>query len=62
MKSKFQNWYGQIICQQLEDEEVNMIMKPLIGKWIVDMYHFLMSKPDIIVNGFHKAGIIDILK
>ena len=68
MKSKFQNWYGQIICQQLEDgvnEEVGMrlsVMKPLIGKWIVDMYHYLTSKPDIIVNGFHKAGIIDILK
>ena len=65
MRFKFQNWYVQIICQQLEDKEVDMrlsVMKQLIGKWIVDMYHFLTSKPDIIVNGFHKEGIIDILK
>jgi len=67
MKSKFQEWYSIIIEKQLEDgieEEVDMrlsIMKPLSAKWMIELYHYFVSRPDIIINGFHAAGIIDIL-
>uniref|UniRef100_A0A1X7T5C2 DDE-1 domain-containing protein n=1 Tax=Amphimedon queenslandica TaxID=400682 RepID=A0A1X7T5C2_AMPQE len=42
VKSKFQNWYANIICTQLEsgEEPVDMplsIMKPLMSQWIIEM-------------------------
>ena len=43
MKSKFQRWYGEIICKQLEDqveEEVDMRLSVMLGNWIIDMYHY----------------------
>ena len=67
MKTKFQGWYGEVIRKQLEDQvevEVDMrlsVMKPLVGNWIIDMYHYFQSKPNIIINGFHAAGIVDTL-
>ena len=67
MKSKFQEWYGQIICKQLEaqvEEEVDMrltVMKPLFSNWMIELYHYLQSKPNIIINGFNAAGIVNSL-
>ena len=63
MRSKFQEWYGNIISTQLENdktEPVDMrlsIMKPLTAQWMIDLYHYFVSNPSIIVNGFHAAGI-----
>ena len=31
-------------------------------KWLVSAYDYIRSYPDIIVNGFRKAGIIDALE
>ena len=65
LKTKFQGWYWEVIRKQLEDQvevEVNMrlsVMKPLVGNWIIAMYHYFQSKPNIIINGFHAAGIVD---
>ena len=67
MKRQFQNWYGEMICKQLEvkvEEEVDMrlsIMKPLSARWLIDMHKYLVDHPTIIVNGFHRAGIVDAL-
>lgn len=61
MKTKFQEWYGDIICKQLDDpvhEQVDMrlsIMKPIISHWMIDMYEYLKSKPNIVINGFKEA-------
>ena len=63
MKRKFQNWYGSKTCSQLEDNITEPVdlrlskMKPLIASWIIDLYNYLLSRPDIIINGFHSAGI-----
>ena len=67
MKRKFQEWYANIILQQLEDgveEPVDMrltVMKPLVSncKWAIEMCDFLSSRPDILINGFRAAEIID---
>lgn len=68
MKRQFKNWYGEMICKQLEDkveEEVDMrlsVMKPLSARWLIDMHKYFVDHPSIIVNGFHNAGIVDVLK
>ena len=68
MKSKFQEWYGNIVCSQLEkgiEETVDLrlsVMKPLTAQWTIDMFTYLESHPDIIINGFKKSGIVDALK
>ena len=67
MKQKFQDWYGRIICKQLEDgieEEVDLrlsVMKPMVANWCIDLFQYLVNKPDFIINGFKAAGIVDIL-
>lgn len=67
MKSKFQEWYSSVIEKQLQDdieEEVDMrlsVMKPLSAKWTIELYDYFLSRPDIIINGFRAAGIVDIL-
>ena len=68
MKRLFQNWYGEMICKELEDkveEEVDMrlsVMKPLSARWLIDFHKHFVDNPSIIVNGFHNAGIVDALK
>ena len=35
------------------------VIKPLHAKWIVKFYDYLKSKPDIVINGWRKSGIIE---
>ena len=44
----------------LQAQPVNLTaaaMKAVGGKWLVEMYEYISSNPQIVVNGFHKAGI-----
>ena len=67
MRKKFQEWYGNIICQLLHDaicEEVDMRlsrMKPLSAKWVIEMAEYFTTRPEIILNGFSAAGILGLL-
>ena len=67
MKREFQEWYGRVINQQLADgvcEEVDMRlskMKPLSAMWAIDVAKYFMAHPEIIINGFSAAGILEIL-
>ena len=62
---KFHLWYAQNVCTQLEGkipkEPVDLrlsVLKPLGARWMVELYDFLKSKPDIIRNGFKETGIL----
>ena len=67
LKSKFREWYASQILQQLEKgtepdklQPVDMqlsTMKPLCAQWVVAMFDYFKSHPDIILNGFKGAGI-----
>ena len=63
MRRKFQEWYGSIICQQLDDgvcEEVDLRlsrMKPLSAKWVIETAEYFTTHPEIILNGLSAAGI-----
>ena len=64
VKQKFQEWYSQEICKQLNDgsnEPVDMrlsIMKPIGAQWLLEMYEYFKSHPNLIINGFRAAGIL----
>lgn len=68
MRQYFQEWYGQMILQQLEDEVEEVVdmrlsvMKPLASQWIINTFKYLESNPNIIINGFRAAGSSSILK
>ena len=66
LRGQFQEWYSEQICQQLQKGcesaphpvDLRMsIVKPLGGKWMISLYDYMKSKPDIIKNGFHHAGL-----
>ncbi len=38
------------------------IMKPLSVKWLVEGMGEIGKRKDVIVNGFHKASIVDAVK
>ena len=72
LKDKFNDWYSSQIIRQLDKgtdvkdlEPVNLRMsatKPLGAGWMVDVYKSIKADPRLVFNGFHKAGIADILE
>ena len=34
------------------------VMKPLGARWLMGVYDYIKSKPDIVINGFRGAEII----
>ena len=66
--SKFRSLYAKKVCSQLqghsEQKPVDLslsVVKPLGRTWMVSLYDYLISKPEIIRNGFKEAEIIDCL-
>ena len=65
LRSCFQEWYASKIAFQLKPsarvtEPVDLrlsLMKPIGAKWLIELYDYLKSKPEIICNGLKGAGI-----
>ncbi len=65
MHEQFQHWYAEQIMQQTKSgtslrKPVDLklsIVKPLTARWFVQLEDYLKSCPDIIKNGFTRAGI-----
>ena len=71
LQSKFSEWYAQEVSKQLEAgtqvEEVQVdmrmsVMKELSSRWFISAYDHIRSNPDIVKNGFKKAGITGALE
>ena len=60
LRKQFRSWYAEQVRRQLEDGKEPE--KAPSAKWIVSMYDYLWSRPEIIINGFKKAGIIQAIK
>ena len=64
LRGQFQDWYATQIYDQLKADKYKpvdlklSIVKPLGAKWMVNMYDYFLSKPEIIRNGFKGSGII----
>ena len=71
MKNRFQAWYSEEVQKQLTsrtavpDVKIDMrtsVLKPKSANWLIAVLDTLSQKPEIIINGFKKAGILDTLK
>jgi hypothetical protein len=72
LKRKFEDWYSGEIMKQLEGKEIESaelqpislgmpVLKELGAKWMVEMAAYFGDNPQIVVNGFVKAGIAEAL-
>ena len=66
LRRQFHDWYAKQICEHLQDNTpvtpVNLrlsVVKPLGEEWMKGLYDYLKAKPEIIINGFKGAGIVD---
>ena len=71
MKKRFQAWYAEEVQKQLtsrttiSDVKIDTrtsILKPKNANWLIGTLDTLSQKPEIVINGFRKAGILDALK
>lgn len=66
LHTQFSNWYADQICRQLchgvkSAKSVDLrlsIVKPLGARWMIALYDYFKSKPQIAKNGFKEAGIV----
>ena len=67
LQSEFQTWYASEMLKQLQttpvaDVKVDVAaaaIKPHSAAWIFSAWQSITMRPDIVINGFHKAGIVD---
>ena len=59
MRRKFQSWYAiQVNIQLTAGNSNDMVdlalstVKPLGAQWLRDLYDYMLSKPEIVINGF----------
>lgn len=68
LRQKFQEWYAHQVLQQLHGRDIDSVelqpinlslplLKELGAKWLVEMFEYIASNLQIIVNGFVKSGI-----
>ena len=66
LRTQFSNWYADQICSQLRKgvnpvKSVDLrlsIVKPLGAQWMIALYDYFKSKPEIAINGFKEAGVV----
>ena len=67
MKKSFQLWYAAEVQKQLKEIPLGEIkvdvasaaIKTKSANWIISAWQALEGKPELVINGFKKAGIYD---
>ena len=71
IKQCFHSWYAQEVQSQLQSSvpvhEVKVDVRASIVKaksinWFISGWESIKTRPDIVINGFKKAGIFDAIK
>ena len=65
LRKQFQDQYSDQVCKQLQQrphKDTTILTKPIdlrmsVVKRMMAVHQYIKSKPDIIKNGFHEAGI-----
>ena len=70
LRAKFNEWYAAKITEQLGSGPLSRrlqpvdlrlsIVKPVGARWMFELYDYLKSRPEIVVNSFRHVGILDI--
>ena len=68
LQNSFQEWYAAQIQKQIlrapnssltpVDMRLSTI-KPVHATWLIEAYNYIKSRPEIVINGFKAAGILD---
>ena len=63
LRQQFQTWYSDQVCSQLDQKETTMkispvsiqmsVVKPLGANWLISLFEYMISKPEIMINGFN---------
>ena len=68
LKDEFELWYTNEVKKQLDEGtevyEIDIplklsILKPIHGRWLLELYDHLRNNKKIIINGFESAGITE---
>ncbi len=65
LKRFFQLWYALQVEKQIRKNPGKPIdlrlsvIKPIHAQWLIDAYDYIKCRPDIVINGFKAAGILD---
>lgn len=68
LQSSFQKWYASQIQKQIQQSPSSSLtpvdirlstIKPVHAKWLIEDYDYIKSRPEIIINGFKAAGILE---
>lgn len=68
MKKRFQEWYAEEVRKQLmegvavDDVRVDLaaaVIKAKSANWLISSWQALQKRPEIAINGFRRAGILD---
>ena len=66
--SATQSWYASRVKKQIQQAPdssltpIDMrlsVIKPVHAQWLIDAYNYIKSRPEIVINGFKAAGILD---
>ena len=67
LRAKFQEWYSEKIRDSINSEKSEKehvvdlklsIVKPMGAQWLIELYDYMLQKPDLIINGFRGSGIL----
>ena len=66
LKRKFLQWYAQEVPKQLQTTplsqvKVEVTLKVVKSSWIMSGWHALEKRPKIVVNGFRKSRILELI-
>ena len=67
MKKRFQTWYAAEVQKQLKEVPLDQVkvelavavIKTRSANWIIPAWQALQERPEVAINGFKRAGILD---
>lgn len=70
IRKRFHTWYAKEEQKQLETAKVTevkvdvtaAVIKAKSAGWFVSSWQSLCDRPEIVLNGFRKAGILDAIR
>ena len=69
MKKRYQLWYAEEVQKLLMETPAGsvkvdvpaVIIKHQSANWIVSTWNAIQDHPEVAINGFKKAGILDVI-